>query len=304
MKILLLGGTGFIGSRVRELLLKSGHDIWLLVRDVTKIEQFQHSGYHVLEGKADENGRWLNSLPEELDTIINLVKPDFPKIRITSADMEKIYSPFMLNVAKNITYIASKRNVKRIFQDARILNYPEFGGQWLTEKTGLNRSPANWGKLFSDSISFLQNFKQTPTTLLLFGGIIYSSEGVFANKTVPYMFGKQYAIIGKGDNWIQLTHVDDAAAAIAHLIEKNFSEPLINIVDDKPISQKEFFGLLSYQQHISKPIPVPQFIGKTLFGDIVSNSLSQSYRAKNDLLKSTGYWLKYPDYQAGFGKIT
>ncbi|MDQ3238919.1 MAG: NAD-dependent epimerase/dehydratase family protein [bacterium] len=303
MKILLLGGTGFLGSYVRKLLLKNNHDTWLLLKDGQRLEEFQHQGFHVLVGQAQENGSWIDTLPEQIDYIINLIEPELETIRLTVSQAEKNLSPFMLNIAKNLTYIASKKQVKRIFQSARILNYTYNPNVWHSENSSFEKSPTNWGKFYSDAILYLQNNKQTPTTLALFGSVIYDTEKTFAKKTIPYLFKNQHPVIGSGENWLQLTHVDDAASALVHLLEIETVLPVVNIVDDKPITQKDFFNLLAIHEHGPKPIAIPIFLGKLLFGDIVSNSLSDSCRAKNALLKSTNYWLKFPDYQSGFGKI-
>jgi uncharacterized protein len=303
MRILLLGGTGFIGSRVLDLLINHKHDVWLLIRDKTRLEEYQHKGCHVILGNAEENGRWIDSLPAELDYIINLVKPDFPSIRITSADMDKKYTPFMTQVAKNITYIASKTNPKRIYQTSRIFYYKPVGIQWINEKAEFNRDPDNWGKLSVGLIKHLLEYKNTPTTFILFGSVVYDSAGTFARNTIPTMYRNQYSIIGNGENWLQLTHIEDAAAGLVHLMEMNFSEQVINIVDDKPIAQKDFFKMIAYKTHSPGPLPIPLFLAKTLYGDIVANSLAESLRVKNDLLKSTGYWLKFPDYQSGLGNL-
>lgn len=72
MKILITGATGFVGSHLCELLFKNGHEIFCLVRNPKKAQDFNLPGFYI---KGDLHPTrelsWINELPSDLDIVIH-----------------------------------------------------------------------------------------------------------------------------------------------------------------------------------------------------------------------------------------
>ncbi|WP_417334808.1 NAD-dependent epimerase/dehydratase family protein [Halobacteriovorax marinus] len=72
MNILITGATGFVGSHLSELLEKSGHNVFSLVRNAKKAKEFNTPGIHVLGSLAsNKQNEWISELPEKLDAVIH-----------------------------------------------------------------------------------------------------------------------------------------------------------------------------------------------------------------------------------------
>ncbi|MDQ3098963.1 MAG: NAD(P)-dependent oxidoreductase [bacterium] len=298
MKIFLTGATGLLGSRVLELLLKKNHDIWVLIHDQSRLEEFQHKGVHAMVGNAEENGSWLGQLPEEIDITLNLIIPTIPA-RLSLKQVENEIAPLVFNIGKNVLYASQKTNAKRFYQIADVHCYQNSGIE-ITEKSLLNRDATDWGRIYMDMFPYLQNQKNMPVTFLMHG-LLYDSAGN-TRPELPRIAGR-FPIVGNGANVLSLTHIEDLAAAISFVIDTNFSQQFLNIVDDKPIPQKDFLKLLALKNQIAT-VPLPTFLATPALGDILTNTLTTSIHVSNHELKSLGYWLKFPDISSGFAPGT
>lgn len=49
-KIVILGATGTVGSKISELLLNEGHQVTLVVRHTEKLEKFSSMGAEIIAG--------------------------------------------------------------------------------------------------------------------------------------------------------------------------------------------------------------------------------------------------------------
>lgn len=296
MKIFIAGPSGMIGTKVVEILLQKKHEIWALVHNPEQIDYFQSKGVHTIVGNAEENGSWLGQLPEEIDYTLNLIIPSLPT-RLSLKQIENQYAQYIFNIGKNVLYAATKTKSKRMFQLADVHSYVNSGIE-ITERSPFNRDSADIGKIYTDMIPYLQNSKDTLVTLVMHG-LIYNSEGQ-TKPEIPVLAGR-LPIVGHGENFLSLIHAEDLATAIVFLLESDYQKPVINIVDDLPISQKEFIHLLAAKRQLGSAI-VPAFLAPTVVGEVLSNTLSTSIQVKNQELKSLGYWLKYPTIKAGISQ--
>lgn len=70
MKILITGGTGFVGRELTSCLLREGHEITILTRSI-KSPQKTQTGLSYLEGDPTEKGQWQDAVRDH-DSVINL----------------------------------------------------------------------------------------------------------------------------------------------------------------------------------------------------------------------------------------
>lgn len=69
MKILVTGATGFVGSHLCDLLQRSGHEVFALVRNPSKAKEFGVPGQHI---KGDlQTFDWVRELPSDLTVVIH-----------------------------------------------------------------------------------------------------------------------------------------------------------------------------------------------------------------------------------------
>ncbi|MBU4002179.1 MAG: NAD-dependent epimerase/dehydratase family protein, partial [Proteobacteria bacterium] len=69
MKILVTGGTGFIGGKLVADLLASGHEVFCVVR--SENPEGLRPNLIYISGKTTEPGKWQERLTQ-MDVVINL----------------------------------------------------------------------------------------------------------------------------------------------------------------------------------------------------------------------------------------
>ena len=81
MKILIVGGTGFIGKTAVAFLLGKGHEVSAWVRDIEKATDMLGDGVGLISSikKAEDLKQYL----EEADVVINLAGRPLAGIRWT-----------------------------------------------------------------------------------------------------------------------------------------------------------------------------------------------------------------------------
>lgn len=68
--IFITGATGFVGNHLAETLIKEGHDVYILVRSIHKLNDFPLPGAKIITGDLnDRHHAWLGELPEKLDLV-------------------------------------------------------------------------------------------------------------------------------------------------------------------------------------------------------------------------------------------
>jgi nucleoside-diphosphate-sugar epimerase len=84
MRILLTGGTGFIGTALRRALKEEGHDVRLLVRTQSAGKIDPREGYEVIAGDALDTQTCMRAV-EACDAIVHLIgiRREFPHDGIT-----------------------------------------------------------------------------------------------------------------------------------------------------------------------------------------------------------------------------
>lgn len=79
MKVFITGSTGAIGSRVAEQLVKEGHTVSALVRDLAKAAPLKEKGVRLVNGTLDT----LDIIREEASKADGMVS--FPRVPCFSA---------------------------------------------------------------------------------------------------------------------------------------------------------------------------------------------------------------------------
>src|SRR6187399_599470 len=83
MRILLTGGTGFIGTALRRAIKEEGHDVRLLVRQQS-VDKVEKAGYEIVVGDALDTQTCMRAV-EGCDAIVHLIgiRREFPHDGIT-----------------------------------------------------------------------------------------------------------------------------------------------------------------------------------------------------------------------------
>lgn len=291
MKILIAGGTGFIGRALIEKLHKKGDQICLLTRGRKKAELLEKSAT-VLEWDGISLGPWIESL-HDLDAIINLSGESIGASRWTDAFKKRIIES-RINSTTTLLEAARKLHSKpRTFINASAVGYyGDIPDGEVTESSPpgddfLAHTCIRWERAVAEAESI-----EMRTVMMRTGFVIGSQSPAFKKMILPFRFfaGGAY---GSGRQWFPWIHLDDVVNAYIFALERSELRGPTNVVAPGILTVREFCKSLGKVLHRPCWAPIPSFVLKTVLGEM-SDLLLKGQRAVPKKLLDLGFVFKYP----------
>ena len=271
MKILVTGGTGFVGAALVEYFNGLGHEMTVLTRSISKAEGEWH-GVNLVEGDPTEPGPWQEAVVQA-DAIINLAGANIFQ-RWTDAAKDRIMES-RVSCTRNIL-AAAKLDPRpgRVLLSASAVGY--YGPQCEYE---VDESYAP-GDDFLAEVSTawekeaLEGEKAGMRVCLMrFGIVLESDGGALGMMKLPFKMGLG-GKIGSGEQWMSWIHRLDLIRAAEFLLEHAEASGPFNFTAPEPVRNEKFAKTLG--KVLSRPaiIPVPGLAMKLAlgeFGDVLLN---------------------------------
>jgi nucleoside-diphosphate-sugar epimerase len=110
---------------------------------------------------------------------------------------------------------------------------------------------------------------------------------------------RQFPVIGDGGGVMSFIHLDDAAAATVLALDHD-GPAIYNIVDDEPATAREWMPVLADALGAKPPRHFPVWVARLFAGESVS-MMTESRGASNaKAKKELGWTLRYPTWREGF----
>ena len=220
----------------------------------------------------------LTELPRDLTHIVFAAAPNAR----TPADYEAVYLFGLQHVIRACT----SPSLKRIVFISSTAVYSDHGNQWVDETTPTAPTHFN-GKTLCAAEQWLQAFgvdHHVETLSLRLSGIYGPGRNFLLDRL---RLGQASAPLGEA-HWANRIHVDDAAAAIVHLLTLNQPDSTYLVTDSTPLPMRTLYEALA--KLVGGPCPTvgpaPAMVG--------------SKRLSNKRLLATGFELRWPDSRKGY----
>jgi 2-alkyl-3-oxoalkanoate reductase len=297
MKILVIGGTGLVGSYLLPRLIEKGHEVFALTRDENKIDKINKLGAHGILGDIRKPGDFEKDLPVKLDIIVLLampsVKPGHRMTKKIKAALREETNDFF----KNSMELAVQYDIPIILPGGTSYRTKESevaDETWPILRLGLTEIGADTDEMVNNAIK-----TNHPKVVQLIYGKIYGNGGLF--RFMYNMMEKgRTRIIGKGDNCIPNIHASDAASAICKTVEKLPIGEKFIICDDTAVTQNDFTVFMAELMDKKKPGHIPAFILRMVLGKDFFVIISMNCKVSNAKAKRLLDWQpQYPSYMEG-----
>jgi nucleoside-diphosphate-sugar epimerase len=295
MKILLLGGTGFVGSRLLKRLTALDHEVTVLTRSSEKAAQIRSRNCSVFVGDLLDPDTFISKL-EPHDLVISVAMPQIKPRNILLRQYTFLKRNTTLLI-RSVIEIAEKLEsplVLTLGTSFRTKGDEVADESWPIERFGIT-------KIGEDVDPILEEIKNrgTPQLIEILPGQIYGPGGLSATMIKMVKKGR-YRISGKGDNYFPRVFVDDCVEAYVRVVEKLPVGQRFILADDLPCKMKNFIDYLAECLDVPPPRNMPPIIprlilGKRLVETMQMNCIVSNRKAKEEL----GWTLKYPTYKEG-----
>ena len=299
MKILITGGTGFVGTQLTSRLIQDGNEVTILTRSGKGSEKGS-TGISYLQGDPTRKGPWQEAIKNH-DTIINLAGASiFAK---WTEEHKKAIRETRVSTTQNIVEGIPSHPEKKItlFSTSAVGYYGFCGDEELSEDSPpgndfLARIALEW-----EGEALKAREKGTRVVITRFG-IVMGEKGGALSQMIPLF--KKYigGPIGSGRQWFSWVHIKDLAEAFVFLIKHPEISGPVNVCSPNPVRNKDLAKALGKALHRPSFIPAPGFMVKLVLGEFGSVILEGQRVIPRKLLDS-GFRFQYLDIEKALQSI-
>jgi uncharacterized protein (TIGR01777 family) len=291
MKILITGGTGFVGTQLTSRLIKDGNEVTVLTRTLKEPEN-RIAGISYLRGDPTQQGPWREVIKNH-DALINLAGASIFS-RWTDAQKKAIRESRIKATRNLVEGMASYPGKKITLFSASAVGYYGFcRDEELTESSPhgddfLARLTVEWE---GEALKAAERGARVVITRF---GIVLGEKGGAIGQMIPlfrmYIGGR----IGSGRQWFSWIHIADLTEAFVFMMKHPEITGPVNLCSPNPVRNKELAKALGKALHRPSFMPAPGFMVKLVLGEFGSVIL-KGQRVIPKKLMDGGFVFKYGD---------
>jgi hypothetical protein len=262
MKILITGGTGFIGRTLCHRLLDSGHELIVLSRRPEQVTRLCGEAVTAISALEDL------SAEEAINAIINLSGEGIADRLWTKKRKQELLDSRINITNELITYVARARQKPSIMISGSAVGYYGSNGESETDETTDN--PDDFAQqLCKQWEAAAEVVKQHGVRLCILRiGLVIGRDGGFVKRMLlPFKLGLG-GRLGDGQQWMSWIHKEDLITIIETLLNAAELEGIFNATAPQPVTNAEFTACLAKNLHRPAIFPVPAFVLKMLLGEM------------------------------------
>jgi uncharacterized protein (TIGR01777 family) len=290
MKILISGGSGFIGKALVSSFQKENYDLVLLQRKDENKAYFWNPKEKIL--KIPKN--------DKIDVVINLAGENISSGRWTSSKKEEIKNSRVEGTSLLSEFFSKAKYKPKVFISGSAIGlYGNNEDQILTENSAKGSGfLADVCELWENSAKSIQ-VSEVRTVFLRFGMILSFQGGALEKMLLPFKLFLG-GIIGTGKQYISWISLDDVISVIHFILQNENLSGAINLVSPESVTNFDFTKSLG--KFLKRPtiFPLPSFFAKLLFGEMAEELLLSSIRVLPKKLQEEKYSFIHSDLEKFF----
>ena len=294
-RILITGGTGFIGRRLVEALVGAGNRVTVLTRSLKAADDLRHPVRIITN---------LSAIPddEHLDAIINLAGEPIANGLWTRAKRARIINSrvdMTVAVADLVTRLDHKPDV--VISGSAIGWYGLRGDEMLGEDADpkscfTHEVCATW-EAAADRI-------EGPRVVKLRLGLVLGVDGgMLAKLLFPFEFGLG-GPMGSGRHWMSWITLDDVIRLISFAIASPDLDGPMNATAPHPVRNEDFTVALAAALHRPAIFRIPAGLLKRALGEFGIETMLSGQRVIPEKARRAGFEFWYPDIAPMLHEIT
>ncbi|MFB6168625.1 MAG: SDR family oxidoreductase [Haloferacaceae archaeon] len=276
-------GCGYVGLELGRQLADAGHDVTGVRRSEAGLAAVEDAGLRAVRADVTDAGS-LDAVPDA-DWLVFAASSGGRG----AAAAREVYVDGLATAVGS--FAARVDPPDRLVYTSSTGVYGDHGGDWVDETTPLDpTTPKTEVLVEAEQTAFDAPFD---ATVARFAGLY----GPGRYRLERYLEGPVT------EGYLNMVHRDDAAGAVAHLLETGVGRgEAVLVVDDEPVSKWEFADWLA--DECGRDRPPKQTIAERLaagdLSDAAERRLRTSKRCSNDRLRGYGYEFRYPTFREGY----
>jgi len=307
MKIVIAGGTGFLGGPLAEMYAEEGHDVRVLTRSLAPGDSRHDPGTGVpgisrVGWKADgADGPWVGSL-DGADAVVNLSGESLAAKRWSSATKARFHESRILATRSLTAAIAAVPRRPAVFVSGSAVGY--YGP---SDSTPLTESdPPGRDFLARLCVGWEQEARKAEATgtrvvLLRTGIVLERSGGALPEMMAPF----RYFVggpLGSGRQYMSWIHRLDWIEIVRWIVQTSSVVGPVNATAPHPVTNRHMARSLGRAMKRPSIISAPGFALRMIVGEF-AESLLTGQRVLPARVQKAGYHFRYPEIEQAFRGI-
>jgi uncharacterized protein (TIGR01777 family) len=290
MRVLISGGTGFVGSFIVKKLIEKKYEVLLLTRNPQKaIERF---------GKSIKAIEWKNyyevldlSSYGKIDSVINLMGENIGNKRWSNEQKKEIFNSRVDATDTIIKILKVSKTKPEVFISTSAIGYYGNSNQLLDEASAAGDDYlSKVCKAWEDVITL--NKDEYERFVIMRVAMVLGKGGAMDKMLLPFKLGVG-GKLGSGNQFISWIHVEDLANMYIQVLENKKAEGVYNASATYSVTNNEFTTTLG--KILRKPtyFRVPKFVLNVMMGEMSSLVLSNT-KVEPKRFKEENFHYLYP----------
>ena len=286
MKILVTGGTGFIGKTLCRFLQDKNHQLTVLSRRPNKVA--------LLCGESVQAIHKLDQLTssDAFDAIINLAGEGVADARWSAARKQVLLDSRINTTRQLIAYIkTADKKPEVLISGSAVGFYGNRGDRKVNEESlghveFAHQLCAEW------EVAALEAEKWGVRVCIIRTGLVIGDDGGFLKRMLPAFKVGLGGRLGDGKQWMSWIHRTDYIDILDKLLEIRVLHGVFNATAPEPVTNAEFSRALGKVLNRPAILPVPAIVLKMLLGEM-SELLLGGQRVLPDHVEKAGFEFKF-----------
>ncbi len=254
-RILVTGGTGFLGQRLVQRLVEEGYPVRVLARKLANVEFLKNLGVEIFFGDVADK-----DMLEQCFTGIDIVVHAAAGTKGNSSNCEQA----TITGTENILRLCEQTGIQKLIYVSScsvygVADYQK--GDVVTESSSLERFPSRRG-LYSSAkhtaeclVRRAMEERRFPIVVLRPGTIYGPGGDLFTPMIGISLLGKGFVVFGNGKFELPLVYVDNLADAIIRCIANDrANNKIFNIVDGERVTKRVYMDKLVRRAYPKVPV--------------------------------------------------
>jgi nucleoside-diphosphate-sugar epimerase len=299
MRVLVVGASGAIGTRLVPQLISQGHEVIGTFRSAGNAERVRALGAEPVALDLLDVGAARQAVLQTRPEAIIHQATALANMRF-SRNLDRGFATtnrLRTEGTDALLAAAAEAGVRRfVAQSFAQYRYAREGGPVKTEDDPLDPTPPAVARQTNAAMAHLDQVVTAAGGIALRYGGFYGA----ASDALPGPVRKrQFPVVGDGGGVSSWIHLDDAAAATVLALEHG-RPGLYNITDDEPATMRDWLPALAAALGARPPRHVPVWLARLIMGKglvmITESRGAANAKAKREL----GWTLRYPSWRQGF----
>lgn len=301
MKIVIAGGSGFLGQMLSERLAADGHQVLVLARAAGASTPWQGRRSTLAWTPDGTAGDWASAL-EGADALVNLAGESIAGGRWTDARKARILKSRLDATRSLVAAIHGLRTPPTVFVSASAQGfYGDRGDEELTEDAEAGR-----GFLPDVCVRWEAEARRaedrTRVVTLRTGIVLSARAGALPRMLLPFrMFGG--GPLGSGRQFMSWIHIEDWVSIVALALTTDQVRGPFNLGSPGPVRNRAFAAALGRTLHRPSLVPAPAFALRLALGEMAGPLLLASTRMVPAQALAAGYKFRYADVGAALASL-